>query len=79
VVELCILHGHFIQSFRGVHSRSYLKPHTSAGYAYVLRLSSCLFDKSATDFHIKNKRLRAKPAVTLRPDPISQYSAAAFK
>jgi hypothetical protein len=46
---------------------------------YVLRLSSCRFDKSATDFHIKNKRLRAKPAVALQRDSTSQYSTAVFK
>jgi hypothetical protein len=33
--------------------RFLFKTYTSAGYVYVLRLSSCIFDKSATDFRIK--------------------------
>jgi hypothetical protein len=52
---------------------------TSAGYVYALRFPYCLFDKSATDFHIKNKRLSANPAVTLQRDSISEYSTAVFK
>lgn len=53
--------------------------YTSQNNLHGLRLSASHFEKSATDFHVKEKRLGERPSVVLLRDSISHYSTVVFK